>query len=212
MKTQWSVIVSGVCAALLTGCPSNENPDVISGTDSATDTGTMDAVDATTAPDASPDVQGTDVQGTDVQGSDVQGADVQGTDVQGTDAVDVPVVDVPIDTGSGTPLNGCTTFTDLTASGATRTITFAGTSYTPNCIRIAPGQSVMFSGSFLAHPLTPGRAPSRPTTDSPSSTPTPITITATGTSSTFAFPTAGDYGFYCSVHESFGMYGVIRVM
>ncbi len=145
---------------------------------------------------------------TDVQGTDsTSGTDTNtGTDVQGTDTVQAT------DTGStGTPLNGCATFMDLTAAGANRAIGFAGTAYTPNCITIAVGQSVTFSGDFTMHPLAPGRAPSRPATDGASSESTPITATPTGTSAMFTFAAAGDYGFYCQIHESLGMYGVIRV-
>jgi plastocyanin len=110
------------------------------------------------------------------------------------------------DTGTtGTPLNGCETFVAASA------IAFAGTSYTPNCVQIAAGGMVTFTGDFTMHPLRPGRAPSRPATDNPSAEPNPITNTDTGATMSFTFPTAGDYGFYCNVHQSLGMYGVVRV-
>ena len=129
---------------------------------------------------------------------------------------DVAGSDATSDTGTtGTPLNGCadSMFTDLTAATATRTIMFdaVGTTYTPKCAQIAVGQTVAFMGPFTVHPLASGRAPSRPTTDTASATPTPIVSTMTGASASFTFPTAGDYGFYCIIHESLGMFGVIRV-
>src|SRR5436189_132519 len=53
---------------------------------------------------------------------------------------------------SGFP-NGCSSYVDATASGANRTITFSGSGYSPDCIRISSSQSVTFSGSFFSHPL-----------------------------------------------------------
>src|SRR5262249_55028965 len=63
-------------------------------------------------------------------------------------------------------INGCTAFTDATAPGASRTIRFGdslGNAYDQNqkCLAISAGQSVTFSGSFMAHPLRPGLAPSQ---------------------------------------------------
>jgi len=154
------------------------------------------------------DTNTTDVQGTDATTDTGVVTDTGVTTDTGTVTDTGTTMDVvtPTDTGStSTPLNGCETF------GSATTITFAGMTYTPNCIDVAAGTMVTFSGDFIAHPLRPGRAPSRPATDSPSTEPTPITNTDTGTTASFTFATAGDYGFYCNVHQSFGMYGVVRV-
>ena len=190
MKVQWILLVSVTCAAPLVACNGGENADVV-------DTGTTADVQATDTPTAD--------AGNDVVTDTGNGMDVPVVTDTGND------VPAPTDTSTGTPLNGCTTFTDLSGSSATRTITFVTPTYTPNCATISAGQAVMFSGDFVLHPLTPGRAPSRPLTDNASATPNPITVTNTGTTASFTFPTAGDYGFFCAVHESLGMYGVIRV-
>ena len=194
MKVQWILLVSVACVAPLAACDNNQNADVVD-TGPGVDVSMVDAGNVDTGP-------GTDVPAVTDTGP---GTDVPVVTDTGND---VPTV---MDTGTGTPLNGCTTFTDLTASTATRTITFVTPAYTPKCSTITAGQTVMFSGDFTMHPLTPGRAPSRPATDSASATPNPITVTNTGATASFTFPTAGDYGFYCAVHESLGMYGVIRV-
>jgi plastocyanin len=115
-------------------------------------------------------------------------------------------------TNGGNPpagINGCTTFTDATAAGASRTVTFTYPSYSPPCLAVAAGQSVTFSGDFTAHPLEAGVAPGAGGTGSADN---PIPSTSTGSSLTVAFPTAGTYPYFCVRHASLGMYGAIRVM
>ncbi len=61
-------------------------------------------------------------------------------------------------------INGCTTFTNATMTSASRTITFGGSfgnAYDQKCLAVAAGQSVTWNGSFSAHPLQPGLAPSQ---------------------------------------------------
>jgi plastocyanin len=99
---------------------------------------------------------------------------------------------------------GCTTYTDATASGASRTITFGFAFYSPKCLQIRAGQSVTFSGTFGSHPLTPACGPAAA-----------ITGTSAGNSATFTFTVTGDYGYYCSLHgapSGSGMAGSIRVV
>lgn len=143
--------------------------------------------------------------------------------IDGPSATDGPVVDAPepdaapdatvvdaVPLDAAFEINGCSAaaIVDRTAVGADRTVTFAGLTYTPACMRIAVGQSVTFSGSFAAHPLVGGsivggvRAP-----DATS----PITSTSSGSSAAFTFATAGAYPYYCDVHGPGGMTGVVFV-
>lgn len=108
--------------------------------------------------------------------------------------------------------NGCamTDFVDQSGVGGVRTVTFGaglGNAYSPRCMLIAAGQMATFTGMFGTHPLRPGVG-SNATAGSPNN---PITATNTGTTASFTFPTAGDYPYNCSNHDSFGMNGVIKV-
>lgn len=108
-------------------------------------------------------------------------------------------------------LHECEDFVDESAEDGDRTIAFSGTSYTPSCLQIAAGQTVTWEGTFSSHPLTAGVAPSREG-DPEGSANNPIPeATNTGESLDVTFPTAGDYPFYCSIHQGAGMYGVIHV-
>jgi plastocyanin len=115
-------------------------------------------------------------------------------------------------TGPQPGTNGCTSFTDATAAGASRVINFGGNlgnTYDQKCLAIAVNQQVTFSGSFTTHPLSPGLAPSRPGgTDSQNN---PIRSTSSGSSASFTFVNAGTYPYYCTAHQSQGMYGAIQV-
>ena len=108
-------------------------------------------------------------------------------------------------------INGCTSFTNATAQA---TINFGGNLgnvYDQPCIAISANQQVTFSGSFSAHPLRPGLAPSQsggPDAGSPNN---PIQGISSGTSAQFTFVATGTYPFYCSLHEGTGMFGAIQV-
>ena len=109
--------------------------------------------------------------------------------------------------------NGCTTFTDATAPSASRVINFGGSlnnAYDPKCLAIATNQQVTFSGSFTIHPLRPGLAPSQ-SGGTPGSSNNPIQSISSGSSAQVVFGTAGTYPYYCSAHESQGMFGAIQV-
>jgi len=103
----------------------------------------------------------------------------------------------------------CTTEGDY-MSGST--ITFpagaADFSYSPKCLKVSAGATVMFSGDFTVHPL-------EPSTHRGTLTGNPITGTGTGTTKSFDFPTPGYYAYFCSVHGpsdgAAGMVGVIWV-
>ncbi len=130
----------------------------------------------------------------------------------GTTVVDAGKVDAGTSAGdagmtqdAGVVLNGCSSFT--TSADPVANIAFSGTAYTPSCLSITAGRSVKWSGAFSSHPLKKG-TPDSATAGSPNN---PIVDTSTGIEVTFAFPTAGDYPFYCNFHTGFGMKGVVRV-
>jgi plastocyanin len=116
--------------------------------------------------------------------------------------------------GAATMLNGCdsSTATDKTASTNT-TVTFDDTLvYTPPCIRIKAGSSVTFTGDFMLHPLQGGTVNGATRTPDPAS---PIKLTSGadgGMSAMFAFPTAGNFGYYCTIHGGIGMKGAVFVV
>jgi plastocyanin len=102
--------------------------------------------------------------------------------------------------------NGCdaSMAIDMTAAPTT-TITFVGIEYTPRCVRVRAGSNVVFSGSFASHPLVGGTVTSSVGTPDSSS---PVPATSTGSEVAF-IPPKGTYPYYCSVHASSGMMGVI---
>ncbi len=112
----------------------------------------------------------------------------------------------PADNDAGSdaaaPVNGCTTFEDDTASGATVTgpAGAAPAQYAPNCVHVKVGQTVTWNSDFTAHPLEASGGAS----------PSPIQLTSTGTTVSFTFTTAGTYGFHCSVHPA-TMQGAVEV-
>lgn len=102
---------------------------------------------------------------------------------------------------------GCTTFTDLTAPGANRSITFpnGNESYSPRCVTVRFGQAVTFSGDFGAHPLREACGPL-----------TAGLSASSGQRLTVTFDKAlGRFGFFCTQHGSSsgsGMAGAIEVV
>ena len=114
----------------------------------------------------------------------------------------------PADAGVGETVNGCTAAdfaaNDLSAAGASRTITFPSTSaiaqYSKPCITIAVGQMVTWTGDFASHPLVQAGGDASMW----------ITPTGTGTTVSFGFPVGGTYGFECSAHPAV-MKGAIYV-
>ena len=107
-------------------------------------------------------------------------------------------------TDSAAAINGCTTFTDMTASGGTITGPSGAlpSQYTPNCVHIKVGQSVTWTSDFTNHPLVP--------TAGVGSTGNPITATSTGTTVTIAFPSAGTFAYNCGIHST-TMLGAVEV-
>jgi plastocyanin len=140
---------------------------------------------------------GTDSGGTDSGGNDSAVKDSGGQDSGGQDSGGQ-------DSGGGDSgtVNGCTTFTDMTADGGVITFPTVASpaQYSPNCVHVLAGQSVTWNGSFSNHPLEA----------SGGTTSSPITTTNTGTTATFAFPNVGTYGFHCQFHPGV-MFGAVEV-
>lgn len=138
------------------------------------------------------------------------GDDGGATDAAVADAaIDGPAIDGP--NADASPfVNNCTPAlaVDRRDAAAERIVTFVGLIYTPGCLRIAPGQAVIFRGDFLAHPLVGGLLAGGGGTPDPGS---PITATSAGTEATFTFPTAGIYPYYCVTHAADLMGGVVYV-
>ena len=126
-----------------------------------------------------------------------------------SDASDTNDAEADADVDAGPVVNGCTAadfaLHDESGAAGVRTITFANaapaTQYDPNCMRIASGQSVTWKGDLKLFPLDPFGG----------TTPTPIKKTDKGTTVTFAFATAGTYGFESSAQAKV-MFGAIDVL
>lgn len=154
-----------------------------------------------------------DAATTDDAGADAQAPTDGSTDV-GVDALvpdDAFVSDdafVP-DAFMAPTLNGCTQATalDMTSMSSV-TITQAGLSFTPPCIRVRTGTVVRFDVAFAFHPLRAGEVVGTMVSSDPSS---PIRSTDTGNTASFTMSAAGAYGYYCAVHYVAGMYGAIFV-
>jgi len=82
----------------------------------------------------------------------------------------------------------------------TTTIEFGGLlgfHYSPNNVRLSPGDTVKWQGDFTMHPLVSDES-LWPMVD-------------TGTEFTFTFNSPGIYHFHCFFHGSFGMNGTVTV-
>lgn len=103
-------------------------------------------------------------------------------------------------------LGGCSSYTNLSAASADRTITFDITAFTPRCIEVSPGQSVTFKGDFASCQLYPG-LDGNAAAGAPGSS---IGTFITGTTRTVTMPSReGDYVFHC--HAAGTTTGLVRV-
>ncbi len=117
----------------------------------------------------------------------------------------------------GSSLHGCSDdrFVDRSADGDMRVVSFGGamgsgsTAYDPPCLTVAAGQTVTFAGNFTFHPLTPGE--SRGLMLGSPNNPIP-TVNSGETPREVTFTAAGTYPYYCLVHATLGMRGVVRVV
>jgi plastocyanin len=105
---------------------------------------------------------------------------------------------------AATPVNGCSTYTDDTATAATITgpSTATPAQYTPNCVHIKVGQTVTWNADFTDHPLI--------ASSGMGTTPNPIPATAAGTTVTVTFSAAGTFAYNCNFHPSV-MLGAVEV-
>lgn len=107
-------------------------------------------------------------------------------------------------------VNGCTSYVDLTADGAARSIKWDfSIANDPNrCMKVKVGQSVTFTGNFTTHPLVElgGDSPN------PFSGAKGLLKDAgqAGENTPVTFPTAGTFGYKCAIHAS--MTGAIVVV
>ena len=96
----------------------------------------------------------------------------------------------------------CTSYTDLTAPTAQRSIMAAGSKYSPSCVRIKSGQSIQIDASFV-HPLGPACQVEDVFEDELFE---PVTVT---------LRTTGYYNLYCKIHgnnDGTGMAASIEVV
>jgi plastocyanin len=107
---------------------------------------------------------------------------------------------------SGPQMNGCT---DADLKSVTE-IAFSGTTYTPNCVKVAKGGTVTWKGDFVSHPLQGGASEGTGTPGTPDSS-SPIGSVTMGMEKAITFPASGTFGFYCTVHGGVGMRGAILV-
>jgi hypothetical protein len=103
------------------------------------------------------------------------------------------------DAADAAPINGCKTFDDRTATGASRTITWSfQLAAKDRCIDIKVGQSVTWSGDFTQYRVAP----------SGGTLPNPI-AGFDPTAPTVQFPKAGTFGFESP--DAPALIGAIRV-
>jgi len=126
---------------------------------------------------------------------------------------DADAGDGAVDPGAFMPVAPCNTVDAYTvATGAPVGITFDNTlTYTPKCVKILPGWTVVFTGNgtnFGIHPLNPSASRGNAADN-------PITEVISGTTSpAFSFTKPGFYGYFCIEHgtdEGAGMAGVVWV-
>jgi hypothetical protein len=101
-------------------------------------------------------------------------------------------------------------FVDRTEDNAERVVRFGnelGARYSPRCLSIAVGQSVVFEGPFATYSMGPG-VPEHLTIGSPYN---PINNVFFNTRTAFTFPRAGDYIYSNRPNAAQGMTGLVRV-
>jgi plastocyanin len=109
-------------------------------------------------------------------------------------------------------VHGCTVANAVNRSGELdiRTVTFTFYEYTPKCLRIAPGQTVTFSGDFSFHPIVGGEIVGNSKVPDGLS---PITPSSGGNMKDVTFPTDGAFPYYCNNHGTTAdMFGAVFVV
>lgn len=143
--------------------------------------------------------------GDDGDGGAIDAASLDGDPLDGNGGIDAA-----IDGPAAPMLNGCTEMAamDRTDPGAQRSVTFAGFAYTPRCLKVKVGQTVTWNGDLSFHPLRAGAIVDNQPMAQPGN---PIPSTSAGNTVSVTFNAAGDFGYYCAVHQP-GMAGAIYVV
>ena len=106
-------------------------------------------------------------------------------------------------------MNGCDSSMAIDKTNDAMTmISFEGIEYTPRCVRVRMGSTVVFSGNFTMHPLVGGTVSASTGSPDPSS---PLPATSSGAELTVNMSKSGAVPYYCTAHVSSGMMGAIFV-
>ena len=106
-------------------------------------------------------------------------------------------------------LNGCTSFADRSADGASRVVEWNTTLFQreERCMQIKKGQKVTFAADATG--ATPGDFTMHPLSARGGDTPNPVDTALDEATGVVTFATAGEFGYVCDIHPA--MIGVIKV-
>ena len=106
-------------------------------------------------------------------------------------------------------LNGCTSFADRSADGASRVVEWNTTLFQreERCMQIKKGQKVTFAAD--ASGATPGDFTVHPLSARGGDTPNPVDTALDQDTGEVTFAGAGEFGYVCDIHPA--MIGVIKV-
>ena len=106
-------------------------------------------------------------------------------------------------------LNGCTSFADRSADGASRVVEWNTTLFQreERCMQIKKGQKVTFAAD--ANGATPADFTMHPLSARGGDAPNPVDTALDQGTGEVTFATAGEFGYVCDIHPA--MIGVIKV-
>lgn len=90
------------------------------------------------------------------------------------------------------------------AFSTTHTINFGGTSFTPNTLEVAVGDTIVWNGNFGFHEIQSTSVPSGAAMWGPT--------TSDQTSLIYVVTVAGSYAYQCNIHGSMGMTGTFTTV
>lgn len=107
-------------------------------------------------------------------------------------------------------LNGCTSFADRSADGASRVVEWNTTLFQreERCMQIKKGQKVTFAAD--ANGATPGDFTMHPLSARGGDSPNPVDTALDQATGEVTFAAAGDFGYVCDIHPA--MIGAIKVI
>lgn len=116
--------------------------------------------------------------------------------------------DACIDKSCVEAVNGCTIYNseDLIFYDEIEIVT-NGLEYSPRCVRVFAGTTIVFKSNFVNHPLIGGEVVDGVAVPDPDSPFWPVT--SSGTVAEFVVPAIDVYPFYCTAHALQGMKGAI---